>query len=451
MKSTFLALVLIAVLSLFATPLAADTGSVQITGAVPLRIFNVEITNVSEGSATISWKTNADSTTQVHYDIRSRADHSEYTQHSDRADSPVIQHSRVLRNLQPGNPYYFQAESIYDLGGVEQLAISQEFSFVTTAAPYHYENVIVTSIPSRIESSDTRLSLSIPQGTTFRDARGMIGAYITVDPMSAHSQPTPPGSSIIGLIYNLGPDGGSFDRPITITLSYDPAELSSSANEKDLIICFWDDSSGVWIELRDCVVDTQKHTVSASLSHFTPYAILYKPELASLQVTLPTVTQTDKSTTQPNNSGQANTAPEVKSENSVVLNRFIAPTFTFSGLKIFPLEAFYKQKVTISTVLGNSGDLKGTCPVLFKLNGKLVEVKDITLEGNTSQSISFQFVPDKIGANWIQINDQSIKLPVKIPPLFTIMFGIIVGIYSLTLAVLLFIRNRLKSRYAVER
>lgn len=87
--------------------------------------------------------------------------------------------------------------------------------------------------------------------------------------------PAPPSDkAIVGFNYDAGPDGATFDRPITITFTYNPDDISQGVDERDLVIALWDKNAGEWDELEDCTVDTVSHTISALIDHFSRYTII---------------------------------------------------------------------------------------------------------------------------------------------------------------------------------
>jgi hypothetical protein len=121
-------------------------------------------------------------------------------------------------------------------------------------------------------SSDGDLHISAPAGTVVHNAAGntIPAYYIQVNSMA--SPPAPPeNSSVIGLAYDLQPSGATFNPPIPLTFTYDPAQVPDGADESELIIAFWDGNQ--WVEL-DCIVDTDTHTITASVAHFTIFAVL---------------------------------------------------------------------------------------------------------------------------------------------------------------------------------
>jgi len=123
-----------------------------------------------------------------------------------------------------------------------------------------------------VTSEDGMLTLTIPDGTIALDEDGTrLGSLeVTID----ESPPDPPEDAyIIGLAYNFSPAGATFDPPITMEYTYDPADIPEGVAEEDLVLAFYDEVAGEWIELV-CVVDTVNNTITASVSHFTTFAII---------------------------------------------------------------------------------------------------------------------------------------------------------------------------------
>lgn len=66
-----------------------------------------------------------------------------------------------------------------------------------------------------------------------------------------------------------GPEGTRFSKPVTLTISYDPAP---GLDESKLKVHYWNPSSKEW-EALDSVVDTRAKTVSAQTTHFSVYQV----------------------------------------------------------------------------------------------------------------------------------------------------------------------------------
>ena len=121
-------------------------------------------------------------------------------------------------------------------------------------------------------SADGILTITIPKGTVAlgKDGKRLKSLEVVVD----ESPPDPPeDANIIGLPYDFGPDGATFDPAIIFTWSYDPDALPEGVAEDALVLAYYDEAAGEWVEL-DCVVDTENNVITASVEHFTAFAII---------------------------------------------------------------------------------------------------------------------------------------------------------------------------------
>jgi hypothetical protein len=128
-------------------------------------------------------------------------------------------------------------------------------------------------------SSDKKAVLTIPAGAQSLTADGkplteIILARLTKLPGTPQDK-----SQFIGLIYELGPEGLSFDSPVTLTLTFNPSQIASGAKPGDLSIAYFDKEKSNWINLQG-KVDLENKTISADIGQPGPYTILapYKPE-----------------------------------------------------------------------------------------------------------------------------------------------------------------------------
>ncbi len=142
-------------------------------------------------------------------------------------------------------------------------------------------------------------TLIIPEGTTALDADGNPLNNVTVGAPAA-APDDPADGNILG-ICDFGPDGATFDPPLTVKMSYDPAELPEGVAEEDLVLAYYDESTGQWVELENIVVDTVNHTISGSIAHFTKIGALAQlpPEPTPTPTPEPTPTPTVEPTPTP--------------------------------------------------------------------------------------------------------------------------------------------------------
>jgi len=122
-------------------------------------------------------------------------------------------------------------------------------------------------------SDDELCTLTIPVGTVGLTEDLECLPEITMVTMD-DPPPPPADAHVIGLVYDFGPDGATFDPAVTLTFTYDPDSLPEGVSEEDLVIAYFID--GEWIELEG-VIDTETNTITASVSHFTTFALIGTP------------------------------------------------------------------------------------------------------------------------------------------------------------------------------
>ncbi len=219
------------------------------------------------------------------------------------------------------------------------------------------------------KSADNKVELDIDRGVIGKSKTGQSLSKITIQPMTAPPAP-PVDSSTIGLTYDFGPAGATFDPPITLTFDYDPASLPEGVDEAGLTIAFYDSAAGEWVVLEGVTVDTVNNTISGQVSHFTAFAIIAAMEPA---------------------------------------------TFTASDLIVGPSTTEIGKASMVKVTISNTGDLSGTYDIALKVNNAVSETKTVTLAGHTSQEVSFTVSPDAAGTYTISIDALSGELTVTAP------------------------------------
>ena len=139
-------------------------------------------------------------------------------------------------------------------------------------------NISITNtgeIQESIEISGTlssgEVTVNIEAGTVALDIDGNPLTTLTSD--ANITPPAAPEGSTVYIACDFGPDGATFDPPIVLTFDYTSMDLPENTDEANLVIAFYDSTTGEWV-LLDSEVDTVNHTISASVSHFTTFAIL---------------------------------------------------------------------------------------------------------------------------------------------------------------------------------
>jgi len=261
---------------------------------------------------------------------------------------------RITR-VGPPAPRYYVETTLF--GVEEEFRISDEGEILKTI---------------EATSEDGMLTITIPEGTIALDEEGepLDSLTVDIDP----SPPDPPEDAyIIGLAYDFGPDGATFDPAITFTWSYDPADIPEGVAEEDLVIAYYDEVLGEWVELP-CEVD--RPPLTASVSHFTIFAII------------------------------ARVAPPPP-----------APAaFTVSSLTIKPVEVQPEESVTITVSVANTGGMEGSYTVVLLIKGVKEAEKSVTVAAGESQLVSFIVAKEKAGSYSITVDGLSGSFMVAVPP-----------------------------------
>ena len=156
--------------------------------------------------------------------------------------------------------------------GPEEAAPPSRPAGVTDISDIIDEEGVFTE-PLTAESEDAKVELAVDEGTTGLTKQDLPLSELSIIEMA--EPPAPPADTdVIGLTYDLGPDGATFDPPITITFTYDEADIPEGVDEEDLVIAFWDEETDEWVVLEDVTVDPVANTISASASHFTAFTVL---------------------------------------------------------------------------------------------------------------------------------------------------------------------------------
>ncbi len=192
------------------------------------------------------------------------------------------------------------------------------------------------------KSPDGKAAVTIQSGTTGLSQQGTPLSEITVTEKGDPPPPSPD-TEFAGPVYDFGPEGASFNRAVTIRLTYDDAELPEGVNEEHLVVAVWDSQFEEW-HLLDTTVDPVNNIITAEVNHFTLYSII------------------------------AHTRPA---------------DFTVSDLSITPAEAAADARIDISVLVSNAGDLTGVYQLQLKVNGEVYFVRSARLAGGDSVTESF--------------------------------------------------------------
>jgi thioredoxin 1 len=132
-----------------------------------------------------------------------------------------------------------------------------------------------------LASPDGTVTLSIDKGTQLLDGEGKPLSSIWI--MTDQEMLTQPEEAqLIGEVYSLGPQDAVFDRPLKLTLGYDPQEIPESVREGEVYIIPYDETTG-WGNYSYKRVETDKHRVTTQVERFTRYAVLAPATASSPQ------------------------------------------------------------------------------------------------------------------------------------------------------------------------
>ena len=225
------------------------------------------------------------------------------------------------------------------------------------------------------KSEDENVGVTIDEGTIGLTAEGEPLSEISIIEMEEPPAP-PEDSNIIGLAYDFGPDGATFDPPIILTFTYDEALIPEDVAEENLVIAIWDEEAGGWVNLV-CTVDPETNTITAEVSHFTAFAII-----TVVPVVVPP-------------------APAA---------------FSVSSLSIQPAEVEPAEVVTIAVSVANTGGESGSYTVVLKINGVKEAEERVTIAAGSSQTVTFSVTKEEAGSYTVTVDGLSGSFTVVAPP-----------------------------------
>jgi uncharacterized repeat protein (TIGR02543 family) len=213
--------------------------------------------------------------------------------------------------------------------------------------------------PEEIFSPDSWLHLVFPIGTVVQGEDGE-----PLDELDIHFSrtllPTPAEASLIGHSYEIGPDGASFDQPVSLSCSYDPAQIPDGVAEEELYVAYYNERADQWRGLPS-TVDAANDIVTAQVVHLSVFSV-------------------------------AAPVPPLQ-----------PASFTVSSLTISPLEVDIGEAVSVSVLVTNSGEVEGSYYVVMSVNGTVAGTTVMTMAGG-SQTVSFSTTGGEAGIYSVEVN-----------------------------------------------
>jgi len=223
-------------------------------------------------------------------------------------------------------------------------------------------------------SEDGLCTLTIPEGTVGLTEELECLSEITMVIMD-EPPPPPKDAHIIGLVYDFGPDGATFDPPAMLTFDYDPRDIPEGIAEQDLVLAYYDEVAGKWVELKGCVVDRTANTITAPFSHFTGFTIVGAPPPPP-------------------------PAPAA---------------FSVSNLSVQPIEVQPRDAVTITVSVANTGGTEESYSVVLKINRVKEAEKSVTVAAGKSQDVSFTVTREEAASYSVVVDGLSGSFTVAAP------------------------------------
>jgi len=222
-------------------------------------------------------------------------------------------------------------------------------------------------------SEDRVLNIIIPAETTALN--GEDKPLTSVEFTVADTLPPVQQGSIIEPAYNLEPTGATFDPPVTLTWAYETADIPEGVAEEDLVIAYYDENGGEWVELEDSEVDPEQGIITVPIADLSTFAVLAPPAAPS----------------------------------SVV-----ETTFTTSGFTISPGEVKPGEEVTISVLVTNESQTEGSQSITLKIDGTIAQTRDdVSLSADAFTVVTFKVVRNEAGTYLVELNGETGEFTVK--------------------------------------
>ena len=131
---------------------------------------------------------------------------------------------------------------------------------------------------SRAIAENAEAYLLLPQGTyCLLDGYPLVFIYIRPPEGLEVPPPEPDFGEFVSRYFNLGPDGATFEPPISLIFNYKDSMIPEGFTEDDMKIYRWDESLQEWTEVISYINKDDK-TISCFISGFSGYAVIAVPE-----------------------------------------------------------------------------------------------------------------------------------------------------------------------------
>ena len=239
-------------------------------------------------------------------------------------------------------------------GGSSGGAASGNKRFTLIAASASADGTLWDNVTA--SSVDMRAWLDISRGTVVLNANGYPPSSITatiIDDLES----LPSDYVVVGNIYDFSPDGVTIEPSANLTLCYEEADLPEGVDESHLAIATLNETTGVWEPLV-CSHDPENNCLVAGISHFSQYAVIAGVKPAA---------------------------------------------FGYNGISMSTTNPLEYERVMVSTIVANEGDMRGTTSVVFVIDGVEIARRDVTLDAGQRTEVNFLFTAQTLGTHVIEI------------------------------------------------
>jgi immune inhibitor A len=147
---------------------------------------------------------------------------------------------------------------------------------VTEVPGLRVEQEVAPDKGGKIEAYGGNLVVDVPAGAIEEKVK------IWVQIVKATDKPISEGQVPFSSVFNFGPEGIKFKKPVTIIIKYSEKDLNGFPPEK-LSIFTWDENLQKWVSLGGRV-DKEKQEVSTTVNHFSLYRLMgYSPTFDDIQ------------------------------------------------------------------------------------------------------------------------------------------------------------------------
>jgi len=132
-----------------------------------------------------------------------------------------------------------------------------------------------------VQDENDEVSVKIDAGTVGTTTDNETITEIAVDEVAPETLPEPPAAitgkkNVLVMTYDINVNGGKhveFSKPITLTFKYDPALIPEGVAETDLVVAWYDEVAGQWVELPT-TVNTVTKTLTVQVTHLSKWAVM---------------------------------------------------------------------------------------------------------------------------------------------------------------------------------